>query len=64
MVDLLESLWKRTRVVKVLHTLLVETLTPKIFKKNALKNTENQGPTSKKKLPTRRLVLFLFRLVF
>ena len=51
MVDLLESLWKRTRVVKVLHTLLVETLTPKIFKKNALKNTENQGPTSKKNSP-------------
>ena len=51
MLDLLKSLWKREHVVKVLHILLVEALTPKIFKENTLKNTENQRPTSKENPP-------------
>ena len=38
-------------MVKVLHILLVEALTPKIFKENTLKNTENQRPTSKENPP-------------
>ena len=46
MLDLLKSLWKRKHVVKVLYILLVETMTPKMFKKITLKNTENQSPTN------------------
>ena len=51
MLYLLKSLWKRKHVVKVLHILPAETLTPEIFKESILKNTENQRPTSKKNSP-------------
>ena len=51
MLDLLKSLFKKTRGQGSSH--LGETLTPKIFKGNTLKNTENQRPTSKK-FPTWR----------
>ena len=51
MLDLLKSLFKKTRGQG--SSYLGETLTPKIFKGNTLKNTENQRPTSKK-FPTRR----------
>ena len=46
MLDLLKSLCKRKHVVKVLYILLVEAMTPKMFKKITLKNTENQSPTN------------------
>ena len=51
MLDFLKSLWKRKHVVSVPHILLVETLPPKIFMENTVKNTENQRPTSKINFP-------------